>query len=503
MIRNMRSKVTSRESIYTTYFPLVLPSIVLLLAAGSGILLAFSINKALSLVDKIGVGTGTVDLILWVTLAVFLSMALILSLRLNELAATAIIAINIIVDLYLGLYVVSLIMALAMLLFLFLTQSPRCPWVAPRALWLWTLFLFLAIFPAIFPATQTIVPFDGLRYYLKVFLAAFIIFWLGMTIARDITKVRLLFSLLVVFGAFDAIVTNIQAITGVMLFSTSRYEASLQSVGNYQLGATNISRAGAFLINPNPNACFLAMTLLMALGLLFDAPSFLSKAFYLTLTLPIFLALLFTYSTEGFLAALAGIIALIALAGNGRIRLFLLLLIFGGALVVIVCLPAQVGLLLQHASNPGELQLRIGAWQTGIRVIQAFPLTGLGLGSYVYQVQAEPYRVLAQYHVLDHPHNSYLEFAALAGLPVLIVFLTLLLFALGLALRNWVQADKRSRTLLGTGVAVVIVLSVVSLSDAGWTFFPLATLGWLVLGVISSPLLSKGLGQPIMQENNL
>jgi O-antigen ligase len=203
------------------------------------------------------------------------------------------------------------------------------------------------------------------------------------------------------------------------------------------------------------------------------------------------------------LGALAGIIVLIALAGNRRIRLFLLLLIFGGALVVIVCIPAQVGLFLQHASNPGELQLRNGAWQTGIRVIQAFPLTGLGLGSYVYQVQAEPYRVLAQYKVLDHPHNSYLEFAALAGLPVLIVFLTLLLFALGLALRNWVQADKRSRTLLGTGVAVVIMLSVVSLSDAGWTFFPLATLGWLVLGVISSPLLSKGSGQPIMQENNL
>jgi O-antigen ligase len=324
-----------------------------------------------------------------------------------------------------------------------------------------------------------------------------------MTIARDITKVRLLFSLLVVFGAFDAIVTNIQAITGVMLFSTSRYEASLQSVGNYHLAGTNISRAGAFLINPNSNACFLAMTLLMALGLLFDAPSFLSKAFYLTLTLPIFLALLFTYSTEGFLAALAGIIALIALAGNGRIRLFLLLLIFGGALVVIVCLPAQVGLLLKHASDPSELQLRNGAWQTGLRVIQAFPLRGVGIGSYVYQVKAEPYRVPAQYVVLDHPHNSYLEFAALAGIPVLIVFLTLLLFALGLALRNWVQADKRSRTLLGTGVAVVIVLSFFSLSDAGWTFFPLATLGWLVLGVISSPLLSKGLGQPIMQENNL
>ena len=462
-------------------------TIVLLLAAGSGILLSSIISKALPLVNKIGIGQGTLELMIWVTLVGFLSMTLILLLRLNELAATAIIAINIIVDLYLALYFVSLIMALATLLILFLARSPRYPWIAPRALWLWVLFLLLAIFPA----TQTIVPFDGIQYYLKIFLAAFIIFWLGMSIARDITNVRFLFSLLAVFGAFDAIITIIQATTGVMLFSTSRYQVLLQSVSGYQLGASDISRAGAFLINPDSNACFLAIMLLIALGLLLDAPALLLKVIYLTLTCLIFLAMLFTYSTEGLLGALAGIIALIALAGSTRIRIFLLLLIFGIAIVVIVCLPAQVGLLVHHASNPGELSLRSGAWQTGMRVVQAFPLTGVGLGSYVYRVRAEPYRVPAQYIVLDHPHNSYLEFAALAGLPVLIVFLTLLLFALGLALRNWVQADKRSRTLLGTGVAVVIVLSVVSLSDAGWTFPPVAALGWLVLGVISSPLLAK------------
>lgn len=124
-------------------------------------------------------------------------------------------------------------------------------------------------------------------------------------------------------------------------------------------------------------------------------------------------------------------------------------------------------------------------------MIQAFPLTGVGLGSNVYRVRAEPYRVSAQYIVLFHPHNSYLEIAALAGLPVLIVFMALLIFALGLALHNWVRADKRVRTLIGTGVAVVTVLSFVSLSDAMWTFFPLSAIGWLVLGVISSPLLTK------------
>lgn len=456
--------------------------IALLIATGIGILLPSFISKVLPLIDKIGIDSRAVDLVIWITLVGILITALILLLRLNELAATAVIAINIVVDLYFSLFFVSLIMALVILLIFFLGRSSRYPWVAPRALWLWALFLVLAIFPA----TQTIIPFDGIQYYLRDFLAAFIIFWLGTVIARDITRVRYLFGLLAVFGAFVAIVTIIQAITGVKLFGIS----SFQGAGGYQLGP-GISRPGAFLINPDSNADFLAMMLLIALGSLIEVPSLLSKSFYLILAFLILLALLFTYTTEGALGALAGIVTLIVLAGRTSTRIFSLLLILGGTIVVIIFLPAQVGLLLQHASDPSELSLRQGAWQTGIRVIEAFPLTGVGLGGYVYRVRAEPYRVPAQNIVLYHPHNSYLEIAALAGLPVLIVFLTLLLFALGLALRNWMQADKRSRPLLGAGVAVVIVLCFVSLSDAAWTFPPVAALGWLILGVVSSPLLKR------------
>lgn len=484
---NIWSKVSMREGVYASFSPFVRMMIVLLLAGGSAILLPSILSKVLPLMDKPGINSGTVGFTFLVTLISSLALTLILLLRQNELAVAAIIGVNIVVDLFLGLYFISLVMALDALLIFFLTRSPEYPWVTPRALWLWALFLVLAIFPA----TQTITPFDGIQYYLRVFLSAFVIFWLGAIIARHINNIRHLFRLLAVFGAFDAIITVIQSTTGVMLFDTGRYEAELQSVSGYLLGASGISRAGAFLTNPDANACFLAMMLLIALGLLVEGSSLLEKACYLILALPISLAMLFTYSTEGLLGALVGIIALIVLAGSVRIRIFLLLLIFGVIIVVITCLPAQVGYLLQHASNPGELSLRNGAWQTGIQVIQAFPLTGVGLGNYVYQVRADPYRVPAQYIPLDHPHNSYLEFAALAGLPVLIVFLALLLFALGLALRNWLQADASSRSLLGTGLAVVVVLSFVSLSDAAWTFPPEAALGWLVLGVISSPLLIK------------
>ena len=79
----------------------------------------------------------------------------------------------------------------------------------------------------------------------------------------------------------------------------------------------------------------------------------------------------------------------------------------------------------------------------------------------------------------------------MAGLPVLLVFVALLLFALWQVWRNWMQADEATRSLLGGGLAVIISLSVNSISINGWTLPPLAAIGWLILGSIASPLILK------------
>jgi hypothetical protein len=82
---------------------------------------------------------------------------------------------------------------------------------------------------------------------------------------------------------------------------------------------------------------------------------------------------------------------------------------------------------------------------------------------------------------------------AMAGLPVLITFVALIVFALWWALRNWALADVKARCLLAGGIAAVVMLSVNSWSINGWTLPPIAAIGWLVLGVISSPLLTRSL----------
>ena len=418
-------------------------------------------------------------------------MTSIIILRQDELAATIVIAVHLYVDWYLGLHLVAPLMVLGLLVIFYLTRTDRHPWREPRALWLWMLFLVLTIPPAIQGARMV---YDAASYYPSDILGAFLIFWLGMVIARDNESVRRFCGLLSALGALLALHTLVQSMTGIVLFGTSHYDATLATTSDYLLSgaAGDAHRVGSFFVDPNWNGSFLGMMVFLPLGLFVESPSFFGKLLYLAEMLLVVLALLFTFSAGAWAATAVGMMIFIVLVGRMSYRLLIPLLVGCAAVVLFVGFRAQVNILLQHATDPGELLLRNGAWQTAIRVMLAFPLTGVGLGYLNYQLRSDAFRVPAEFVLLSHPHNSYLEWGAMAGIPVLVVFLALLIFALWLALRNWVQSEKGSRALLGGGISAVVTLSVNSWSINGWTLPALAMAGWLILGAVSSPLLRRG-----------
>jgi len=105
---------------------------------------------------------------------------------------------------------------------------------------------------------------------------------------------------------------------------------------------------------------------------------------------------------------------------------------------------------------------------------------------------SNPYRVPAQIVPLIEPDNSYLQWGAMAGIPVMLVFLLLLGYAFWRTWRNWRSIDTRYRPLLGGGIAALIALSVSSLTIDGWTG-PAGTvsLGWLIARLVASPLIGS------------
>jgi O-antigen ligase len=424
-------------------------------------------------------------------------IAIIIILRQDELAATIVIGVHLYLDWYLFLHLVGLLLVLSLLLIFFFNRSAQHPWIKPRALWLWIFYLLITIEPALRGILST---YDAATYYPSTIFGAFIFFWLGTVIARDGASVRRCFQLFAGFGTLIALHTIIQTTTGIILLESANAVSVIASMSNYQIFGTNAFRAGSLFIDPNWNGVFLAMMFFLPFGLFVESSSLLKKAWYLAEMALILLALLFTYSNGAWVGFFVGVLAFIVFVGRNRYRVLLPVLIFVALLFLATLFPSQIASQLMHASAANELSLRIGAWQTAIGVIEAFPLTGVGLGYQHYLLAAEPYRVQAQIVPLQHPHNSYLELGAMGGLPVLLIFMTLLGFAFWVAIRNWARAVVSIRPIIGGGIAAIVALSAGSLSTNGWTHLAMGGVGWLILGVISSPLLAKNPDREILLE---
>ncbi len=416
-------------------------------------------------------------------------MLILLVLRAYEFMAMMVIILHIYVDWYLGLLLPALVVTIVLLLLFFLCRDAQHSWQKPEVLWLWIVFLILAIYPAISGILRS---YDAAFYYPNIIVGPLLTLWLGNVVAKDVHSIRRMFQLLAFIGAMLALHSIIQATTGITLLGTARFDQFLATTDSYELVTnSNVHRIGSFFVDPNYNGTFLAMMLFLPLSLFIESSSLLSKMLYAIETLLIFPALLFTYSNGAWVGVLVafGIFFLLVHSLWYRALLFVLACLI--AAIGLLFFPIQLGLQLQHASSSSELTLRMGAWQTGINVIRAYPWTGVGLGFGIYEIRAEQYRDPAQYIPLVHPHNSYIELGAKAGLPVLLVFLALLAYAFWKAFYNRSLLDKTTCLLLSGGIASVTALSVNSWSINAWTLPPLAAIGWLLLGCMGSPLLTK------------
>ncbi len=426
-------------------------------------------------------------------------LTIVLILQKNEILVGLVLFMHIYVDWYLGALFDAQILTVFLLVVFYLRRSPEHPWSYPRALWLWLPFLVLGIFPSIQGAWRL---YDVAFYYPNIVGGAFVTFWLAMVAARDMATLRRILQILAFIGTLIAIHTIIEGITGVVLFSSSRFDDFLASENGYALASgLNVHRIGSFFVDPNWNGTFLATMLFIPLGLFMESSSVFEKVMYLLEVFLILPALLFTYSNGAWIGVLGGGIIFFLLVGRIADRVFFVIMVSIAAMLGVWLFFYQLSLQLQHASGVTELSLRQGAWQTGLNVIQAFPFTGVGFGFDVYLQRADPYRDPKQYLALDHPHNSYIEIAAKAGLPMLALFLALLGFALWQALRNRARFERSTRTLFSGGIAAIAALSVNSISINAWTLPPLSVLGWTILGAIASPLLIKSLQQGAIENN--
>lgn len=380
--------------------------------------------------------------------------------------------------------VIWLLLAAALVAVMFLAQSHTWLWVRVPHLWLWMLLLVVAGLAV--PRGQLTATAS---YYVTVFINGLLMYVIGVQVVRGGGDLRRLLGALATLSAFIAAHSIVQGLTGQFLFATQHLQDYLGSKAGFHLAGTTVNRAGSFFQNPDWNGAFLAMMLFVPLGMATSAQSRAGRAVFVAFCVLDVLGLLFTFSAAAWVAAVCGVLLYVAVFVPRRYRAGALAAIGSLLAAIAIVFSVQVRLLLAHASAQNEYTLRLGAWLTALRAIGAHPLTGLGMAQTIYLNASKPYRVAWETTLLAHPHNSYLELAAFAGLPVLAAFLALLAAELRTALATYRAAPPEVRPLIGGVLAAQCTFCVNSIAINGWTLPVLAALGWLLLGAISSPLL--------------
>lgn len=464
----------------------------------------FAVPVIIALV--IGLGLGARATSLGLLIAGLLGVAIIVALRHDIFTATFIIALSLLEDWY-GIValpvtfpVISIMVALVLLVIIFFGQSEERPWISVPNLWVWALCVLVASLHL----TQGVSLNESIKYDAQVFVNAAVMWTLGVQLVRNSSDLRRLVILLAGFGTLIAIHSIIISLTGIFLFQTSDALAHLSSALSFRITGTNINRAGSFIGSPDWNGTWMAMLAFLPLGLILSESSRWKQVVFAGEFLLVLIALLVTYSTAAWLALGAGVAVFILLAVKGRQRLYVLGGVLGAPLVVGAIFQRQAQALILHVTASGQLSLRLGAWTTALKIIGAYPLTGFGLGWSTYLERAAPYRVKAQIIPLGHPHDAYLEIAAMAGIPMLLLFITLLILAGRAIAQTYAHAAPQHRAIVSAIIAALIALTVNSIAINGWTLQPLAALGWLLAGALASPALAQSLSKSkqMSQEHN-
>ncbi|MCX7993944.1 MAG: O-antigen ligase family protein [Fimbriimonadales bacterium] len=199
------------------------------------------------------------------------------------------------------------------------------------------------------------------------------------------------------------------------------------------LGGVPNWRVFASFFNPNLLAGYLAMSAPLTLGLLLMAgrelPEPRRRAYTALLTVGLWLqlsALALTASRLGMLSFLGAAVVFLAIAGAWKLlaRDFVMRLLVVGVLLLGVfwfSTPATQRLTPQAAAQDVHSgAFRLETWKGTARAALANPILGVGAGAFEWQ-----YPRYAETGYTRSAHNTYLEIAAEAGLPALILLLAM------------------------------------------------------------------------------
>lgn len=275
----------------------------------------------------------------------------------------------------------------------------------------------------------------GMKYFVQIGLLGLVISVTMSNLPWTAAQHRLLVQALTSIATAIAAIVVFERLTGQHLIEHERRLAYLEDVRDFEIGQTGIYRAGGVFGQPDWLGGFLVLFVVTSLGLAASSTQPTKRGVWLGCHLLLQGALWASGTRLGLIGMTVSLAVFVILSirsssgvhGFSRVAFFTTFV--AGSAILITTLPQLDFLDVTSArlsSTDEGANHRLGTALTGLRMVSAFPLWGIGIGYHHYQKLSLSYLDERAWAPMVQPHNSYIEVAAFAGIPALLGLLFLL-----------------------------------------------------------------------------
>ena len=320
-------------------------------------------------------------------------------------------------------------------------------------------------------------PYATRTHFLRV-LTCFIAFYFAQMVSQDRRRKQFFIGSLVALGTFEAFYGLVQYLSGwQQIFAYVKKFDLEEATGTY--------------INRNHYAGFLEMILPFCLALVFyeygklrgdrsnkiKLRSVIAKSaaqrllLSLSVSVVLSVALVFSRSRMGILAAASSILIIFALIVISRFHGRMGSLLAAAFIILSICLAVWIGpgpivSRFQTVNEEYSLggQSRLSMWRDALPLIKEHPWLGTGLGTFPISYTGGQTAFLGRF--VNHAHNDYIELAVDLGIPAALILFGSILFVLARAIRSFLTGERDFERIVALGcVGSIVAILLHSFAD--------------------------------------
>ncbi len=269
-----------------------------------------------------------------------------------------------------------------------------------------------------------------------------------------------------------------------MLIVSTELASFIGIAQNFRLfGLSNVSKDGRIhgIVDTNTLAGILAIVLPVILSYAIFSKNIKTKIIYFLCSIPVILALIFTYTRGAWLGAIVGIIAIVGIGNLKLLPIILLLMSF-----IFLSQPIIRTRLVSGFHFKGNEE-RVILFKNSIELLKHNILFGIGPGAFnkiYYETMVPPDKRPVVGH--RHCHNNFLNIALERGILALAVFIWLLVSTFFHIFKTYKLVDSNEKLLLlGClgGIVVFVVHGMVDYTfadETGYLYFLLIGISVLI-----------------------